>query len=117
MTTIISARTLRRKAARECWRVLAALIAAGAVLAPVAGAAQAQAMTPVHLKTAVEIGLPPNSGAVAKLWGVTRPGPGSCVAVGDYQDQSGHRQAMRVSQSTGEWPQASRLGQPDSATT
>lgn len=98
------ARTLWRKAALGSWRVLVALVAVGAALAPAAaGAAQARAS--IHLKTAVKIGPPPdtpNPGAVDDfLLAVACSRAGFCTAGGWFDGPEG--QAMVVNESNGHW--------------
>ncbi|HET7013705.1 MAG TPA: hypothetical protein VFI65_07340 [Streptosporangiaceae bacterium] len=50
--------------------------------------------------------------AFSGLNSVSCPAPGSCFAVGVYEDNLGHEQAMRVTETKGKWAQAVRLGEP-----
>lgn len=52
------------------------------------------------------------AGAYSTLNSVSCPAPGTCYAVGVYQDHLGDKQAMRITESHGKWGQAVRLGQP-----
>ncbi len=56
-----------------------------------------------------------STGQTADLESVTCTSPGSCVAVGHYDDVNTARQAMVTTETSGVWGQASKLTQPSSA--
>lgn len=67
---------------------------------------------------ASEVTLPANaaSNPHASLKGIVCPASGSCVAVGEYQDESsGNSQAMVVSETDGVWGQATEITPPVNA--
>jgi hypothetical protein len=61
--------------------------------------------------------VPPNTAAATyfQLNGLSCGAPGACLAVGSYQDRSGHFQAMAVAESKGRWASARELPMPANA--
>jgi hypothetical protein len=62
----------------------------------------------------VRVSSPPNADANSGGWllGVSCTSPGACTAVGDYDDTSGHQQAMAVTETGGKWARGSEVSAP-----
>jgi hypothetical protein len=66
---------------------------------------------------AAQVRPPANAAAdpLLQLFSVTCASPGSCVAVGDYQDSSGFFQGLRVAKTRGKWRRAAEIALPANA--
>lgn len=68
---------------------------------------------------AVEVTTPTSaaSNPHATLTGIACTSPGNCVAVGSYDDVSGHEQSMEATETSGIWAQAAEVTPPSGAGT
>ncbi len=129
--TIISTRSNRRPHGRprarqapvRRWQsgVLAVAMLVGPAVAvagatPAAGSA-VEAGGASGFSRAVEVSSPANASRDAHGWllGVSCTSSGDCTSVGEYDDSSGHQQAMAAAETGGKWSRASEVSSPASS--
>ena len=93
------------------------IVGVAAVVLPLVGSAPVAAAAAYGFSPGVKVSAPPNANANPSGWllGVACTSPGACTSVGDYDDSSGHQQAMAATETGGKWARGSEVSPPANA--